>query len=516
MLGRLDSVAKANPWLVAFVVSLATFMEVLDTTITNVSIRHIAGSFAAGQDESTWVLTSYLVANGIVLPLSGWLSGIMGRKRFFLTCIAGFTLASFLCGAATSLAGLILFRLLQGAAGGGLQPTQQAIILDYFPPEKRGQVFAITGITMIVAPILGPTLGGLITDNYSWRWIFYINIPVGIAAFLLVARYIEDPPHATARKAGSIDYIGLGLIGLGLGCLQVVLDKGQQEDWFASHFILLFATLTAVGIGGAIIWLLKQKDPVVDLRLMKDRSFATSCFLIFITGFVLYGGSALLPQLVQTHFGYDATWAGFVLSPGGMTLLFLMPVIGKLAHHFQARYLVALGFLLGALGMWHTAILTPQTDVQTFIEMRITQVIGLPLLFIPISMIAFQNIAKEQSSKASALFALFRNIGGSVGIAISIAIMTRHSQTRQHQLVEHLTPANPVYTETLKQAEAVTGSTHGALAMIYRWLIEQAVILAYIDTFVIMGGMMAFAGLIALLVLPRNNPHKADDSVAVH
>lgn len=506
----------SNPWLIAFVVSLATFIEVLDTTITNVSIRHIAGSFAAGQDESTWVLTSYLVANGIILPLSGWLSGVMGRKRFFLSCIAGFTAASFFCGAATSLGMLIMFRLLQGAAGGGLQPTQQAIILDTFPPHRRGQVFAITGVTMIVAPILGPTLGGFITDNFNWRWIFYINIPVGIFAFMMVNRYVEDPPHARAKKLERIDYIGLALVGLGIGALQIMLDKGQQEDWFDSNFIMAFATLSFACFTGAILWLRRQPDPIVDLRLMKDRGFSTSCVLIFLTGFVLYGGSTLLPQLLQTQYGYDATLAGMVLSPGGIALLFLMPVVGQLVHKVQAKYLVVTGLIISALGMWHTAGLTPQSDLNSFIWMRVTQVLGLPLLFIPISTLAFQNIPKEKSSKASALYALFRNIGGSVGIAVALTYMARHAQMRQHQLVEHLQPANPVYRAALDKAANITGSEQGGLAMMYKELVSQATILAYVDTFVMMGAMMLVAAAVAFVLLPRNDLHKDTGDTPAH
>lgn len=505
---------KVNPWLVAVVVSLATFMEVLDTTITNVSIRHIAGSLAAGQEESTWVLTSYLVANGIILPLSGWLSNVMGRKRFFLTCIAGFTAASFFCGVSTTLPMLIFFRLLQGAAGGGLQPTQQAIILDYFPPQRRGQVFAITGITMIVAPVLGPTLGGWITDNYNWRWIFYINIPVGMLAFLMVWRLVEDPPHAAARGTGTIDYIGLGLIGLGLGAMQIVLDKGQQDDWFDSHFILMMATISSVALMGAIAWLLRQKDPIVDLRLLGDRSFAISSIMIFVTGFVLYGGSTLLPQLLQTQFGYDSTLAGLVLSPGGLSLLILMPVVGKLVTKIQARYLITFGLVCGALGMFHTATMTPQTDFNTFVWMRIFQVICLPFLFIPNSTMAFQNIPKEKSNKASALFSLSRNVGGSIGIAVAITYMTRHAQLHQSVLVEHLSPANPVYRQALDHATAITGSEFGAMGALYAQLLKQASILAYVDTFHFMGYMMLGAALIAILLMPRNRPHPPSTSEA--
>lgn len=506
-----------SPWLIAVVVSLATFMEVLDTTITNVSIRHIAGSLAAGQEESTWVLTSYLVANGIILPLSGWLANVMGRKRFFLMCIAGFTAASFMCGASTSLPMLIIFRLIQGAAGGGLQPTQQAIILDYFPANKRGQVFAITGITMIVAPVLGPTLGGFITDNYNWRWIFYINIPIGIIAFLLVWRLVQDPPHAKAQGAGSIDYIGLGLVGLGLGAMQIVLDKGQQEDWFDSNFICTVTVISLLCLGSAIFWLLKRKDPIVDLSLLRDRSFAISSIMIFLTGFVLYGGSTLLPQLLQTQFGYNSTLAGMVLSPGGLALIFLMPLVGKLVTKVQARYLVTFGLLLSAWGMFHTAMMTPQTGYNAFVWMRVTQVLGLPFLFIPNSTLAFQNVPKEKSNKASALFALFRNVGGSIGIAVAITYTTRRAQLHQAVLVEHLTPANPAYREALQHATQLGGSETIGLTAIYHSLLAQSNIMAYVDTFRFMGIMMLLAAGIAILLMPRNKPHiPTAEEAAVH
>lgn len=509
---------KVNPWLIALVVSLATFMEVLDTTITNVSIRHIAGSLAAGYEESTWVLTSYLVANGIILPLSGWLSNVIGRKRFFLICIAGFTAASFACGAATSLEMLIVCRLIQGACGGGLQPTQQAIILDYFPPQKRGQVFAITGITMIVAPVLGPTLGGWITDNYDWRWIFYINIPVGTLAFLLVSRLVEDPPHAQARGAGHVDFIGLGLVALGLGALQVVLDKGQQDDWFESGFICLMAAFSVVSISSAIFWLLGRKDPVVDLRLLKDRSFAMASLMIFVTGFVLYGGSTLLPQLLQSEFGYNSTLAGLVLSPGGLALLFLMPLVGKLVTKVQARYLVTFGLLISAFGMYHTAMMTPQVDYATFTWMRVTQVLGLPFLFIPNSTLAFQNIPRELSNKASALFALFRNVGGSIGIAVAIAYTSRRAQLHQSVLAEHLNPANETYRATLDHVTHLAGSSQAAMGILYRQLLAQSNILAYIDGFRFMAIMMISAAVLAILLMPKNRPHppSASEAAAAH
>jgi DHA2 family multidrug resistance protein len=508
------SMPKFNPWLVAVVVSLATFMEVLDTTITNVSIRHIGGSLGAGTDEATWVLTSYLVANGIILPLSGWLAGVMGRKRFFLTCIAGFTLASFACGASTSLAMLIVCRLIQGAAGGGLQPTQQAIILDSFPPSKRGQVFAITGITMIAAPILGPTLGGLITDNFNWRWIFYINIPVGITAFLLVLRMVEDPPHARAHGMGRVDYFGLGLIAIGLGALQIVLDKGQQDDWFDSNFIIGMAAVAVACIVTAIVWLWRQANPMVDLHLLRDRGFAMSCILIFMTGFVLYGGSTLLPLMLQTLFGYDATLAGMVLSPSGFAIMFLMPVSAKLIARVPAKYLVTIGMLFCAFGMYHSMHITPDTDYNTFLWIRLSQVIGLPFLFVPISTIAFRNIPQEKSSKASALFSLSRNIGGSIGIALAIAWLTRATQQRQTVLAEHTSLTNPVFQHAQSVAEQTFG-VHIGLPYLYNLMQNQASLLGYIDTYAALCLLMLGGAIAAFLLLPKNNTRVAAAKAAL-
>ena len=508
---------RTNPWLVAVVVSLATFMEVLDTTITNVSLRHIAGSLGAGQDESTWVLTSYLVANGIILPLSGWLSDVMGRKRFFISCIVGFTVASFLCGAATSLPELIIFRILQGAAGGGLQPTQQAIILDTFPPQKRGAVFAITGVTMIIAPILGPTLGGFITDNFSWRWIFYINVPVGLMAAFLVWRLVEEPAHAVAQGAKNIDFLGLGLVTLGLAALQIVLDKGQQDDWFESAFIVAFMLLCVVCLVIAVIWLWGQKAPIIDLSLFKDRAFSGSCLLIFLTGFALYGSSALLPLLLQSEFGYDATLAGLVLSPGGIVLIFLMPVAGKLIAKFEARNLIIIGLVLVAIGMYHTMSLTPQSDYRTFVGMRITQVLGLPFLFIPVSTLAFSNIPREKSNKASALFSMFRNVGGSVGIALASTYVSRAQQIRQNQLASHLYPGNIAYDTMLDRAQTLTGNSDAAHNVIYQALGKQSWILAYTDGFALMCMLLSGAAVFAFFFLPHNRPKALPaESAGVH
>ena len=514
-----------SPTLIAVVVSLAAFMEVLDTTITNVSLSHIAGSLAASQDESTWVLTSYLVANGIVLPLSGWLSGVMGRKNFFMFCIAGFTIASFLCGISASLPMLIICRLIQGLAGGGLQPTQQAIVMDAFPPERRGAAFAITGITMIVAPVLGPTLGGFITDNYSWRWIFFMNVPVGILALSLVSRLVEDPPHAKAKGLLSIDYIGLSLVALGLGAMQVVLDKGQEDDWFSSAFITSFAVISVTCLVGAVLWLLRQEDPIIDLRLIKKRSFGLSCLMIFFVGFALYGASTLMPQLVQTDFGYDATLAGMVLSPGGLVLIFLMPLVGKLVGRFQAKYLIAFGMGVTAFGMWIGSFITQDIDYRTFVLIRVCQVFGLPFLFVPNSALAFSEIPPEKSSKASALFSLMRNLGGSIGISILSSYVQRHQQIHQNFLAAHLTPLNKAYTNLLATTQhviesfgtPVAAAKAKAMGVIYRQLITQSSILAYADAFRFMAAVLALLVVVALVLMPANNPRqKAAAAAAAH
>lgn len=504
-----------NPWLIAVVVSLATFMEVLDTTITNVSLSHIAGSLAASQDESTWVLTSYLVANGIVLPLSGWLSGVIGRKKFFLLCIGGFTFASLMCGLAESLPMLIFFRLIQGLAGGGLQPTQQAIIMDSFPPEKRGAVFGLTGITLIVAPILGPTLGGLITDNFSWRWIFYINIPVGILAFTLVSQMVRDPAHAVAKGIKNIDYIGLSLVAMGLGALQIVLDKGQQEDWFDSNFICFFAFVSISCLGSAVYWLLRRDDPVVDLRLLANRSFGLGSILIFITGFVLYSSSALLPIMVQSLFGYNATMAGLILSPGAVFVLLLMPVSGQLVSRVPARYLVVMGLTACGIGCYLSSVMISlDSTYNTFVMLRAIQMIGIPFLFIPVSTMAFMKVPKEKSTKASALFSLSRNLGGSVGIALVTTYLARHSQIHQNHLVDRLVPGDLVYESTLHSLTAnamahgmpLAAATAQATGQIYKQLLGQSSILAYADSFAFLALLVTF-GICVALFLPMNRPN---------
>src|SRR6202041_838453 len=343
-----------NPGPIAFTVTIATFMEALDSSIANVALPHIAGSLSASNDEATWVLTSYLVSNGIILPLGAWLSEVMGRKRFYMTCVALFTACSFLCGIAPSLGMLILFRVLQGVGGGGLQPSEQSILADTFPPERLGMAFAIYGMAVVLAPSIGPTLGGWITDNYSWRWIFYINVPIGIISLLLTNHFVQDPPYLKeqmakqrrSRRPLRIDYIGIGLIALGIGCLQVVLDKGQEDDWFASHFIVTLSVIALISFVALVIWELREKSPVIDLRLFKDFNFAVASLMMFVLGVSIYAATALIPLFVQTLAGYTAELAGLVLSPGGLVLIVTMPIVGRLSSHVQARWFAATGFLI--------------------------------------------------------------------------------------------------------------------------------------------------------------------------
>ncbi|MGH6801414.1 MAG: DHA2 family efflux MFS transporter permease subunit, partial [Methylocella sp.] len=424
---------KHNPWAIAIVVTLAAFMEILDTTIVNVALPHIAGSLSASNNEATWVLTSYLVANGIVLTISGWLSAVIGRKRYFLICLSMFTVCSLLCGIANSLPQLIVFRLLQGFFGGGLQPGQQSIILDTFPPEKRGGAFGVTAIATVVSPVLGPTLGGFITDNYNWRWIFFANLPVGLIAVFFVSVLVEDPPWRT-RIARRIDYIGLSLITLGIGCLQVILDRGEDLDWFGSPFIRIMAVLSILGILGAIGWLLIAKKPIVDLDVFKDKNFAMGCVCIGATGAVLYAGAVIIPLFAQSIIGYNATWAGLLLSPGGIAVILLIPVIVQLMRVVQTRFIIAAGFFIMGCAFVYSSKLAVDIDFKTLVIMRSAQTAALAFLFVPIATITFATLPRELNGDATALFAVFRNVFGSIGVSVATAMITERTQVHQSYL----------------------------------------------------------------------------------
>src|SRR6195256_5507127 len=482
-----------NPWVIAITVTLATFMEVLDTSIANVALPHIAGNLSAGQDESTWVLTSYLVSNAIVLPLSGWLSSILGRKRFYMGCVALFTISSALCGFSLNLPMLIVFRILQGAGGGGLQPSEQAILADTFSPAKRGMAFAVYGIAVVMAPAIGPTLGGWITDNFSWRWIFFVNIPVGILSLLLTSRLIQDPPYLKRRKLSEtkIDYIGVGLVALGLGTLQIVLDKGQREDWFESHFILVLTVISAASLIFVIFWEWKHKDPIIDLHLFRERTFATANFLMFMLGFALLGSTLLLPLFMQTLLGYTAEQAGKALSPGGFAILLMLPLVGFLLSRYDARWLMATGLTVLSLSLFHMTNFDLAVDFRTVTLARIFQGLGLACLFVPINTAAYSFLPPGKNNAASGLMNLARNIGGSVGISFVTTLLARRTQFHQARLSENLSAASPQFQATLRAlannfsrggADSASALQH-AYAMLQANVIRQATMLAYIDNF---------------------------------
>ncbi|RFU45272.1 DHA2 family efflux MFS transporter permease subunit [Paraburkholderia sp. DHOC27] len=491
---RSDWKPSANPWLIAVVVTLAAFMEVLDTTIVNVALPHIAGTMSASYDEATWTLTSYLVANGIVLPISGFFARLLGRKRYFLVCIVAFTICSFLCGIATNLLQLIIFRCLQGFFGGGLQPNQQSIILDTFPSEQRGRAFSISAVAIVVAPVLGPTLGGWITDSFSWRWVFLLNVPVGVITSLAVFQLVEDPPWRE-NKSGekvSIDYIGILLIAIGLGCLQVMLDRGEDDDWFKSTFICTFAVLAAAGITGAIYWLLYTKKPVVDLACMRDRNFALGCVTMAAFATILYGSAVLVPQLAQQQLGYTATLAGLVLSPGAILIVIEIPIISRLMPYIQTRFLVTTGFLLLACAMAYSHTLVPNVDYDTLVKMRSAQSIAIGFLFVPITTLAYLTVPQELNDDASALFTMFRNVAGSIGISLATAMIRERTQARMAHLSVHMSTLSQNYNDTLQRtAHTIAGITGQPLAQamqsaagqLYTTFVSQSTILAYLDVF---------------------------------
>ena len=502
-----------NPWIIAIAVTLATFMEVLDTSIANVSLPHIAGSLSAGTDESTWVLTSYLVSNAIVLPLSGWISSIIGRKRFYMSCVAIFTASSLLCGLAPNLGMLIFFRVLQGAGGGGLQPSEQAILADTFPPEKRGMAFAVYGIAVVMAPAIGPTLGGWITDNFTWRWIFLLNIPVGILSLILTSRLIQDPPHLQRRKLSEtkIDYIGLGLVAVGLGTLQVVLDKGQREDWFESPMILGLSIVSACALLFLVYWEWTRKDPVIDLHLFTNRTFASANLLMFMLGFALLGSTVLLPLYMQTLLGYTAERSGLALSPGGFAIMLLMPLVGFMLSRYDARKLMLFGLLMLSFSLFHMTNFTLDVDFGTVMIARVIQASAMAFLFVPINTAAYSFLPKEKNNAASGLMNLARNIGGSVGISIVTTMLDRRSQYHLSRLSSHLSPGNPYTQSTLQgmtsalQARGFSpaDAMHKAYGLLQANFFRQASMLAYIDNFWLLGvAILVMAPLVFLMKRP--------------
>ena len=497
---------SVNPWIIAVAVTLAAFMEILDTTIVNVALPYIAGSLAVSNDEANYALTSYLVANGIVLTISGWLADTIGRKRYFLICIAAFTLCSFLCGISQSLAQIVIFRAFQGLFGGGLQPNQQSIILDTFEPAKRGAAFAVTAVATIVAPVLGPTLGGYLTVNYGWRWIFFVNIPVGIFAVIVNFFVVEDPPWEKAkqkRKVRGIDYIGLSLITLGLGCMQVMLDRGEDDDWFGSKFITTMAVLAFIGIFGAICWLLTAKKPIVNLEVFKDKNFTMGCVLIGAMGMILYSSAVIIPQFSQQVLGYDAYKSGLILSPGGIVVIILIPIVGRIMKYVQTRYVVMFGFTLMGIALLYSSGLVPYIDFKTLVFMRSAQTAALGFLFVPISQIAYLTLPRKYQPDGAALFSMFRNVLGAVGISASSALVTERTQADQAHLSKFMTPLSNGYNNLIQQTEAGLRSLGRAPAALHDQAVAhtfqtyrmQAQVLAYSNVFL-------YTSVLAFMVVP--------------
>jgi DHA2 family multidrug resistance protein len=516
---------KYNPWIIALTVTLATFMEVLDTSIANVALPHIAGGLSASQDESTWVLTSYLVSNAIVLPISAWLSVLVGRKRFYMTCVILFTISSFLCGLAPSLGMLVLFRVMQGFGGGGLATSEQSILADTFTPEKRGMAFAVYGMAVVLAPAIGPTLGGWITDNFSWRWIFYINVPVGLISLYLTQKIVEDPPYIAAErvkmKSNPIDKIGLGLITVGIGCLQVVLDKGQESDWFSSRFIIWMTVLSAIALVWFVINEWNHDNPILDIKLLRQRNFATAVVMMFVLGMVLFGTTVLIPQFLQVQMGYTAEQAGQALSLGAVVLIFMMPIVGRLVTKVDPRFLVAFGFIGIAGALYHMTILNLGIDFKTAALMRIYQTIFMAFIFIPINTLSYVGMPPNKSNQISGITNLARNMGGSIGISMLSTFLQRLAQKHQVYLVAHAGAGDPAFSQRVAGlTRTFTGAgsppnqaSAQAYAMIGRMVGGQATTLAYID---IISTMAVAVACLAPLVFFMKRPRRGAAPVAAH
>jgi DHA2 family multidrug resistance protein len=517
---------RVNPWIIAATVALAAFMEVLDTSIANVALPHIAGNLGASTDQGTWVLTSYLVSNAIILPIGAWASSVIGRKNFFLTCIIIFTVSSFLCGLAPSLPILLIARVFQGIGGGGLQPMAQAIMADSFEEKKRGQAFALYGLVAVLAPSIGPTLGGWITDNYSWRWIFYINIPVGILAYTLVTRFVDDPPwiKPTRENLRKLDYIGLSFLTLAMGGLQIFLDKGEENDWFASNFIRTFAALFAIGMIGLIVWEWRAKAPIMNIKLFKYKNFAICALLMALVGGVLNASTVLQPQFMQSLLGYTATIAGEALTGGGIALVIVMPLAGLATSKFAARNLAAVGFTFFAAAFFYCST---HIDLgMSFGEntlLRIILMIPIPFCFISITNAAYVGLPREASNQVSGIINFVRNVGGSIFIAVTGALVTNRTLFHEARLQNSMQPGSPAY---VSQLGALTGFFHSAApgssaanmarATIYQQLQQQAAAMGYQDIYRLLFwmavGMVGFA-----FLLSKNRPGQgAPAGEAVH
>lgn len=521
----MSAVKQINPWFIALTVTLATFMELLDTSIANVSLPHIAGSLGASNDEVTWVLTSYLVSNAVVLPLSAWLSLLLGRKNYYMLCVALFTLASLCCGLAPNMESLIFFRVVQGIGGGGLAPVEQAILVDTFPPAKRAAAFGLYSMAIVTAPAIGPPLGGFITDSFSWRWVFLINIPIGLLSLLLSSRLVKDTPQFNEERKKSeglkIDYLGIILIAVGFGCLEVVLDRGQRLDWLQSDFISWMLAVAGVCIGTAIVWELKHKNPVVELRLLKERNFALANCFYFVFGFTLFSSTLLLPQLLESLYGYSATDAGLVLGPGAMVIVTLAPFVVKTVGKITAKRYLFVGFAILAISMWHYSHFDLTVDYASYAWARALQGLGLACLFVPMSQVAYSYLPKDKNNKASSLTNLFRNQGGSFGIAFVTTLLERRTTFHRAMLTEHLNPGAIDLTERLNDYQhqlsqfgySIADAGNLAVGMLDRAVNEQAQTLSFMDCFVTLGCMAAFATVLTLMVKP---PPKVEGPSVAH
>jgi MFS transporter, DHA2 family, multidrug resistance protein len=508
-----------NPWLIAVSVMFATFMEVLDTTVVNVSLPHIAGSLSVTIDEATWALTSYLVANAIILPMTGWLASVFGRKNLLMLSVVGFTASSFLCGLAPTLGTLILFRVLQGATGGALQPLSQAVLLEAFPPQDRGKAMGFWALGIVVAPIMGPVLGGWLTDNYSWRWVFYINIPVGIASIVMTKLYIFDPSYLRIESR-KVDYWGIGMLAVGIGALQIVLDKGQEEDWFASSLITTLAIVSAVTLVALVIHLLTTEEPVVDLRVFKERSYAVGVFLMTVVGFVLYGSMVLLPIMLQTLLGYPPLQAGIAMAPRGIGSFFMMPLTGLMTGRFDPRKLLTVGLITGGMTLLWLSWLNLQAGYWDIFWPQLIQGVGMSLLFVPLTTVSMDPIPREKMGNATSLFNLMRNIGGSIGIASTGTMLARHSQSTAATLSANVTAYDPASQTMLSQLQAAfmaagadaTTATSRAYAALSGMVQRQATMVSFVGIFQLMGVM--FVALVPLVLLMRRPTHGAAASAA--
>ena len=520
-----SAAGNRSPWLVVGIISIATFMEVLDTSIANVSLNHIAGSLSVSPDESTWVLTSYLVANAVVIPISGWLSNVIGRKRYYMLSVALFTIASFLCGIAPNIQFLVVARIFQGIGGGGLAPSEQSMLADTFPPGKRGQAFAAYAFVVIVAPVIGPSIGGWVTDNYSWHWIFLVNIPIGFISLFLVQTFVDEPKvlvderRALLRKGLKVDYVGFLLVAIGLGSLEITLDRGERDDWFGSGFITTTAIVAAVAIVFLVIWEATRPDPIVNVRLMAKRNFAAVLAVMFTTGVILFGSVQLLPQMLQTVFGYTATDAGFAMTAGGVATVLAVPVVGSLSGKVDVRLLIGAALVVSAIALGHLTDLDATASFADVAWARAYQAVALPFLFVPLSTAAYTDLKPKDTNEASALLNVFRNLGGSVGIALSQAWLSIESQTRQSRLVEHLNPLAPNYPAGLSQIEnalkgagmAAAQATQAAQGELYQIVGRQAAMLGYLDVF---RALMVYTLLVIPVIFLLKAPPKGGAAAA--